>query len=106
PTPIKTSTAPTKNVYIFASRKADGHGKMKHDQGGNGARQAEKTNASLPVPPGFTIQTDACRESMRGKISPDVDRQMQEALTRLEQLQKQKLGAGENPLLVSVRSGD
>jgi pyruvate,orthophosphate dikinase len=42
---------------------------------------------------------------MRGKISPDVDRQMEEALKRLEQLQKQKLGTGENPLLVSVRSG-
>ncbi|MFI5089765.1 MAG: pyruvate, phosphate dikinase [Terriglobales bacterium] len=105
PTPIKTSTAPTKYVYFFGGGKADGHGKMKDELGGKGAGLAEMTNASLPVPPGFTIQTDACRESMRGKISPDVDRQMQEALTRLEQLQKQKLGAGENPLLVSVRSG-
>src|SRR5207248_6692523 len=70
---------------------------------------------------GFTIQAEACREWMRqnalgspaspglarggGKVSPEVDRQMDEALRRLEQLQGQKLGAGENPLLVSVRSG-
>jgi len=105
PTAIKTSAAPTKYVYFFGGGKADGNGKMKDELGGKGAGLAEMTNASLPVPPGFTIQTDACRESMRGKISPEVDRQMQEALTRLEQLQKQKLGAGENPLLVSVRSG-
>jgi len=105
PTATKTASAPTKYVYFFGGGKADGNGKMKDELGGKGAGLAEMTNASLPVPPGFTIQTDACRESMRGKISPDVDRQMQEALSRLEQLQKQKLGAGENPLLVSVRSG-
>src|SRR6202035_2813060 len=58
------------------------------------------------VPPGFTIQTEACREYMRhNAVSNDVDRQMQEALARLESLQGQKLGKGENPLLVSVRSG-
>ncbi len=105
PAPTSTKTAPTKYVYFFGGGKADGHGKMKDELGGKGAGLAEMTNASLPVPPGFTIQTDACRESMRGKISPEVDRQMEEALGRLEQLQKQKLGAGENPLLVSVRSG-
>jgi len=64
------------------------------------------TNADLPVPPGFTIQTEACREYMRlNAVSKDVDRQMQEALAKLETLQGQKLGKGENPLLVSVRSG-
>ncbi len=104
PAPTKTAAA-TKYVYFFGSGKADGHGKMKDELGGKGAGLAEMTNAGLPVPPGFTIQTDACRESMRGKISPDVDRQMEDALKRLEQLQRQKLGTGENPLLVSVRSG-
>jgi pyruvate,orthophosphate dikinase len=104
PAPTKTAAA-TKYVYFFGGGKADGNGKMKDELGGKGAGLAEMTNASLPVPPGFTIQTDACRESMRGKLSPDVDRQMEEALKRLEQLQKQKLGTGENPLLVSVRSG-
>ena len=61
---------------------------------------------ALPVPPGFTIQTEACREYMRtGGVSRQVDREMEEALSRLEQLQGQTLGKGENPLLVSVRSG-
>jgi pyruvate,orthophosphate dikinase len=99
----KTST---KYVYFFGGGKADGHGKMKDDLGGKGAGLAEMTNAGLPVPPGFTIQTEACREYMRsGGVSKEVNRQMEEALAKLEALQGQKLGTGENPLLVSVRSG-
>src|ERR1700726_3856660 len=100
----KNST--TKYVYFFGGGKADGHGKMKDDLGGKGAGLAEMTNAGLPVPPGFTIQTEACREYMRsGGVSKEVGRQMEEALAKLEALQGQKLGTGENPLLVSVRSG-
>src|SRR3989441_3449577 len=96
----------TQYVYFFGGGKADGNGKMKDELGGKGAGLAEMTNAGLPVPPGFTIQTEACREYMRmGHVSEEVDRQMEEALARLEKLQGQKLGAGENPLLVSVRSG-
>jgi pyruvate, orthophosphate dikinase len=95
----------TQYVYSFGGGKADGDGKMKEVLGGKGAGLAEMTNAGLPVPPGFTIQTEACREYMRGSLSKDVDRQMKEALAKLEALQGQKLGAGENPLLVSVRSG-
>src|SRR5256714_8990563 len=96
----------TKYVYSFGGGKADGHGRMKDDLGGKGAGLAEMTNAGLPVPPGFTIQTEACREYMRsGHTSNEVDRQMEDALARLEQLQGQKLGKGDNPLLVSVRSG-
>src|SRR5215469_9818407 len=65
------------------------------------------TNAGLPVPPGFTIQTEACREYMRtgGQVSAAVEEQTEAALRRLEQLQDQQLGEGKNPLLVSVRSG-
>jgi pyruvate,orthophosphate dikinase len=96
----------TKYVYFFGGGKADGNGKMKDELGGKGAGLAEMTNAGLPVPPGFTIQTDACREYMKsGGVSPEVDRQTEDALARLEKLQGQKLGKGENPLLVSVRSG-
>ena len=96
----------TKYVYFFGGGKADGNGKMKDELGGKGAGLAEMTNAGLPVPPGFTIQTEACREYMRqGSVSKEVDRQMEDALAHLEQLQGQKLGKGENPLLVSVRSG-
>jgi len=97
---------PTKYVYFFGGGKADGHGKMKDILGGKGAGLAEMTNAGLPVPPGFTIQTEACREYMRhNAVSKEVDKQMDEALAKLETLQGQKLGTGENPLLVSVRSG-
>ena len=93
-------------VYSFGGGKADGHGKMKDVLGGKGAGLAEMTNAGLPVPPGFTIQTEACREYMRhNAVSKDVDSQMDAALDKLEKLQGQKLGKGENPLLVSVRSG-
>src|SRR5213594_427913 len=104
---VQTSSKPgTKYLYFFGGGKADGNGKMKDDLGGKGAGLAEMTNAGLPVPPGFTIQTEACREYMRsGHASNEVDRQMEDALAQLEQLQGQKLGKGDNPLLVSVRSG-
>src|SRR5579863_2038441 len=95
----------TKYVYSFGGGKADGNGKMKDVLGGKGAGLAEMTNAGLPVPPGFTIQTEACREYMRGALNPQIDAEMKAALARLEAVQGQKLGAGENPLLVSVRSG-
>ncbi|HEY6303145.1 MAG TPA: pyruvate, phosphate dikinase [Terriglobales bacterium] len=104
--PTSTKSATTKYVYFFGGGKADGNGKMKDVLGGKGAGLAEMTNAGLPVPPGFTIQTEACREYMRlDAVSKDVDRQMEESLAKLENLQGQKLGKGENPLLVSVRSG-
>jgi len=95
-----------KYVYFFGDGRAEGHGKMKDELGGKGAGLAEMTNAGLPVPPGFTIQTEACREYMRNSdVSAAVKREMDEALKRLEQLQGQKLGGADNPLLVSVRSG-
>ena len=101
-----TKPAGTKYVYSFGGGKADGNGKMKDVLGGKGAGLAEMTNLGLPVPPGFTIQTEACREYMRhGAVSKDIDGQMEEALAKLEDLQGQELGKGENPLLVSVRSG-
>ena len=106
--PVTATSSKTneKYVYFFGGGKGDGNGKMKDVLGGKGAGLAEMTNAGLPVPPGFTIQTEACREYMRhGRVSKAVDQQMDEALRHLEQLQGQKLGQGENPLLVSVRSG-
>src|SRR5271167_3301377 len=86
-------TKSVKYVYSFGDNHAEGNGKMKDVLGGKGAGLAEMTNAKLPVPPGFTIQTEACREYMRGgKTSAEVDKQMDEALGRLEALQLQKLG--------------
>src|SRR5512135_2018431 len=92
-------TRATKYVYFFGDGKAEGNGQMKDELGGKGAGLAEMTNAGLPVPPGFTIQTSACREFMRaGEVSEAVDRQMLDALLRLEKLQGQKLGMGDNPM--------
>src|SRR5882724_7846887 len=74
--------------------------------GGKAPGPPKMTNAGLPVPPGFTIQTEACREYMRKNgVSKEVEGQMDAALGQLESLQGQKLGKGDNPLLVSVRSG-
>ncbi|MDQ2663735.1 MAG: hypothetical protein M3Y18_06840, partial [Candidatus Eremiobacteraeota bacterium] len=59
------------------------------------------TRAGLPVPPGFTIQTEACREHLRDrKPSAELENQTRAALKRLEDMQRQKLGTGTNPLLV------
>src|ERR1039457_6815190 len=102
---VATPKQTVKYVYSFGGGKAEGNGKMKDVLGGKGAGLAEMTNVGLPVPPGFTIQTEACREYMRGALSPEVDIEMYAALERLEKLQGQKLGSGKNPLLVSVRSG-
>ena len=102
---MRASTiTPTKYVYFFGGGKAEGNGRMKDALGGKGAGLAEMTNAGCR-PPGFTIQTEACREYMLGTVSPEINEEMHAALERLEALQGQKLGAAENPLLVSVRSG-
>jgi pyruvate,orthophosphate dikinase len=62
---LKSITQPqTQYVFFFGAGKAEGNGKMKDELGGKGAGLAEMTNAGLPVPPGFTIQTAACREYM------------------------------------------
>jgi pyruvate,orthophosphate dikinase len=104
-TPVDSTSTSIKYAYSFGGGTADGNGKMKDVLGGKGAGLAEMTNAGLPVPPGFTIQTEACREYMRGAVSPQVNVEMHAALEQLEKMQGQKLGAGDNPLLVSVRSG-
>src|SRR3974390_3213241 len=104
--PKATDAKSVKYVYFFGDNHAEGNGKMKDVLGGKGAGLAEMTNAKLPVPPGFTIQSEADREYMRnGDVSDGIDKQMAEALAKLEKLQGQKLGGADNPLLVSVRSG-
>src|SRR5437867_1970968 len=96
-----------KYVYPFGGGKADGDGTMKDVLGGKGAGLAEMTNAGLPVPPGFTIATSACRLYFEnGNRLPETSRaESEKALEGLEKLQGQRLGDPETPLLVSVRSG-
>ncbi len=76
--------------------------------GGKGANLAEMTNAGLPVPPGFTMSTDACRlfyEAGRTHSRAGRCRRCSTHLRRLEQVAKAGFGSSDNPLLVSVRSG-
>ncbi len=74
--------------------------------GGKGANLAEMVGLGIPVPDGFTITTDACKEFLReGKISSDIHAQIDEAIVTLENKVGKKFGDTTNPLLVSVRSG-
>ncbi|MCC7240445.1 MAG: pyruvate, phosphate dikinase [Acidobacteria bacterium] len=96
-----------KYVYFFGQGKAEGDRYMKDTLGGKGSGLAEMTNAGLPVPPGFTISTDACNLYYRlgGKLPPAIDAEIAAHLKRLEKAAGATLGSTENPLLVSVRSG-
>ncbi|MCQ2398336.1 MAG: pyruvate, phosphate dikinase [Sphaerochaetaceae bacterium] len=94
-------------VYFFGNGVAEGTASMKDILGGKGANLAEMTSIGLPVPPGFTISTEACDYFSKHEGSyPDGMRE--EVLINLKQLEKTmgaKLGDPVNPLLVSVRSG-
>jgi pyruvate,orthophosphate dikinase len=93
----------SKKVYFFGGGKAEGHGAMKEILGGKGAGLAEMTNLGVPVPPGFTISTEVCNlyYKNRGKLPPDVKREIAANLARLERAIGKKLGDPKNPLLVS-----
>ena len=91
-----------KRVYLFA----EGNASMKSTLGGKGAGLAEMVSIGLPVPPGFTISTAACNDYQReSKLSSDLIDQTEAALRKLEEQTGKTFGHGENPLLVSVRSG-
>jgi pyruvate,orthophosphate dikinase len=96
-----------KYVYFFGGGKAEGNAKMRNLLGGKGAGLAEMTNLGIPVPPGFTISTEACNEFYKNqKRYPEgMWDEVEENLSRLEGLMGAKLGDPDNPLLVSVRSG-
>ncbi|MDP8213994.1 MAG: pyruvate, phosphate dikinase [Candidatus Euphemobacter frigidus] len=96
-----------KYIYFFGAGKAEGKAAMKALLGGKGANLAEMANVGLPVPPGFTISTDACEYySSRGhKYPAGMLAQVRKNQARLEKLMGKKLGAAQDPLLVSIRSG-
>src|SRR5579859_8106806 len=96
-----------KYVYSFGGGKAEGNGTMKDVLGGKGSGLAEMTNAGLPVPPGFTIATSACRLYFEGgnKMPEAIATEYPPALDKLESLLGLRLGDPKAPLLVSVRSG-
>jgi pyruvate,orthophosphate dikinase len=97
----------TQFVYFFGGGKADGNKDMKDLLGGKGSGLAEMTNAGLPVPPGFTVSTAACNLFVErgGSLPEAIHQEIGKALERLEALMGKKLGAAQDPLLVSVRSG-
>ena len=99
--------AQTKYVYYFGGKKADGKAEMKTLLGGKGANLAEMVNIGLPVPAGFTITTEVCTEYYKNKkkYPKELDKQVKDALAKVEKQMGAKFGDLQNPLLLSVRSG-
>jgi pyruvate,orthophosphate dikinase len=92
-----------KFVYLFS----EGNASMKNLLGGKGANLAEMINLGMPVPPGFTVTTEACTAYYKdGKsINQGIIKQIEEALAKIESITHKSFGDSGNPLLLSVRSG-
>ncbi len=92
-----------KYVYLFS----EGNGSMRELLGGKGANLAEMTVLGMPVPQGFTITTQACTRYYDDgkKIAPEIEKEIYESLSKMEEITGKKFGDASNPLLVSVRSG-
>jgi pyruvate,orthophosphate dikinase len=91
-----------KYVYDFAEGNRD----LRDLLGGKGANLAEMTNLGLPVPPGFTITTEACQAYLKsGREPASLSAEVSTHLAALEHAMGKQLGQSDNPLLVSVRSG-
>ena len=91
-----------KYVYKFTEGNKD----LKDLLGGKGANLAEMTNLGLPVPPGFTVTTQACRHYLKnGDMPAGMDAEIEAGLEDLERKMGRRLGQPDDPLLVSVRSG-
>ncbi len=96
-----------KFVYTFTPGGAEGNASMKDILGGKGANLAEMTNIGIPVPPGFTISTEACVYYYQhdNRFPPGLEEELRAALGKIEAVMERKFGDPENPLLFSVRSG-
>src|SRR5690606_38980830 len=101
------ATETVKFVYRFGDGKAEGDKSMKALLGGKGANLAEMSSIGLPVPPGFTITTEACHYySTHGHSWPQgLDDEIESGIEHIERIMDARFGDQENPLLVSVRSG-
>jgi len=98
---------PGKWVYAFGGGKAEGKAAMRELLGGKGAGLAEMANLGLPVPPGFTITTAVCTHyyAHDKKYPRDLEKQVDAGLAHIARIAGKRFGDGNNPLLVSVRSG-
>jgi pyruvate,orthophosphate dikinase len=103
----KAASAKSRWVYRFGNGKAEGRADMRNLLGGKGAGLAEMANLGLPVPPGFTITTAVCSHYYEnGKTYPkNLEDQVAAALAEVGRITGKTFGDGDNPLLVSVRSG-
>jgi len=104
--PLKLKST-AKQIYFFASKKAEGSSSDKALLGGKGANLHEMTKLGLPVPPGFTITTDVCKQyyKLGQKFPETLEAEMRSTLRILERETGKVFGSDVNPLLVSVRSG-
>ena len=103
---MPTTAAPHPQAPKYVYDFSEGHRDLKDLLGGKGANLAEMTNLGLPVPPGFTISTDACRAYLEVGTTPDgLAEQVSGYLAALEGKMGRRLGDPVDPLLVSVRSG-
>ena len=97
-----------KRVYVFGNKKAEGAANLKDLLGGKGANLAEMDLLGLPVPPGFTISTEACTEYYtlgKEKLFEILKNEVEHGLKHIETILGADFGDPDNPLLVSVRSG-
>lgn len=93
-------------VYFFSKDRTEGNKSMKSLLGGKGANLAEMCVMGLPVPPGFTVSTEACIDFQKNnKLSEEMKTQILAAIKEVEQISGKTFGHGDNPLLFSVRSG-
>ena len=94
-----------KKIYFFSEQKTDGNKSMSDLLGGKGANMAEMCRLGLPVPPGFTVSTECCGMFLRKKsLGLDLKKDIQKNIAALEKTTGKAFG-GQNPLLLSVRSG-
>ena len=101
----KADSTSTQYVYFFGGGKADGNGKMKDVLGGKGCRSGGDDERRIAGASGLHDSDRIVPRVHARQAERRGGREMYAALTKLEELQGQKLGAGKNPLLVSVRSG-
>jgi len=96
-----------KYIYFFGDNKTEGKKELKDLLGGKGANLAEMSNINIPIPPGFTISTIACKHynQENNKLTEDMISEIQQNITKLEESTQKTFGDSNNPLLLSVRSG-
>lgn len=96
-----------KYVYFFGNKQTEGKKELKDLLGGKGANLAEMSNIEVPIPPGFTITTEACKtyNEENNQLNQAILEEIKTNIKKLEQSMNKKFGDKENPLLLSVRSG-